>query len=584
MRKFLQFIFKWLIVSAIWGGFFMAGILFYYLHDLPTLDEISAKNDKQVIEILYSNGNKITTLGDLYSNQVTFSQIPAHLIDAVVATEDRKFFKHSGYDLKGIARAFLANYRAGRIVQGGSTITQQLAKRMFLSPKKNLRRKIQEFVLAIRLEKTFSKEQILTLYLNRAYFGSGNYGIASASRYYFGKSISKLNLNESAMIAGLLKAPSRLSPRNNYHLAQKRTNQVIENMADAGYLGSDANNFKAPISYQNDRLQRFYFTDYVAASFSDYLEVKDRLNNHRFSVVSTLDENLQKIAEKQLDKLMRKYPTRLGKSQIALILMDKNGAIKAMVGGKDYQKSQFNRALYSKRQAGSAFKIFVYLTALQNGYKLEDVVEDEQLTLGEWSPKNYNDKYYGQVSLKESFAKSLNSVAVRLTSNLKLDDILNNALKMGITSKIDNQDATFALGTAQVSLLEMVSSYASIASGGAAILPYNVEKIYGDDDEVIYSKQISDLFEIITEENVLQMKELLREVVENGTGKAANVSENIYGKTGTSQNYRDAWFVGFNNEYVLGVWVGNDDNSATNKVTGGSLPAILFGDIMEEIK
>ncbi|MFT6106625.1 MAG: penicillin-binding protein 1A [Rickettsiales bacterium] len=582
MLKFSKFFFKWLIVSSIWAGFIFAGILFYYLHDLPTLEEIQAANDKQVVEILYSGGNKITTLGDLYANQITFNQIPAHLIDAVVATEDRKFFNHSGYDLGGIARAFLVNFKAGRIVQGGSTITQQLAKRMFLKSEKTIKRKIQEFVLALRLEGTFSKEQILALYLNRAYFGSGNYGIANASRYYFGKKVENLNLNESAMLAGILKAPSKLSPKNNYKLAQKRTNQVIENMANAGFLGGEAGKFKSAISYQSDKLQRFYFTDYVAERFSDYLSIEDQLNNGRFSIISTLDENLQEIVEKETDRLARKYPTRLGKSQIALILMDKKGAIRAMIGGRDYQKSQFNRAIYSKRQAGSAFKIFVYLTALQNGFEPDDLVDDKEFSLGEWSPKNYNEKYYGEVTLKDSFAKSLNSVSVQLTGVLNRDDILNNALKMGITSKIDNHDATFALGTAQVSLFELVNSYASIASGGEAVLPYFVEKIYGG-DELLYEKNFSEPFEIIDEENVIKMKELLREVVESGTGRAANVSRNIHGKTGTSQNYRDAWFIGFSDQYVLGVWVGNDDNSATNRVVGGSLPAILFGDVMKKI-
>jgi penicillin-binding protein 1A len=454
---------------------------------------------------------------------------------------------------------------------------------MFLKSEKTIKRKIQEVFLALRLERTFSKEQILSLYLNRAYFGSGNYGIANASRYYFNKKVEELNLNESAMLAGVLKAPSKLSPKNNYKLAQKRTNQVIENMANAGFLGGDAGEFKSAISYQSDRLQRFYFTDYVAGRFNDYLSIEKQLNNGRFSIVTTLDENLQEIVEDQADRLARRFPTRLGKSQIAVILMDKKGAIRAMVGGRDYQKSQFNRAIYSKRQAGSAFKIFVYLTALQSGFEPDDLVEDKEFTLGEWSPKNYNEKYYGEVTLRESFAKSLNSVAVQLTGTLNRDDILNNALKMGITSKIDNQDATFSLGTAQVSLFEMVNSYASLASGGEAVLPYFVEKIYGDEDELLYEKKFGQPFKIIEKEDVDKMKEMLREVVENGTGKMANIGDEIHGKTGTSQDYRDAWFVGFDDDYVLGVWIGNDDNSATNRVVGGSLPAILFGEVMKRI-
>ena len=588
MLRFLGFLCKYAIIAAIWGGVLLAGVIFYYYHDLPNLEDMETANTKQVIEVCYSNGNKITTLGDLYANQITFNQIPGHLIDAVVATEDRKFFTHGGFDFFGIMRAAYVNYRADKIVQGGSTITQQLAKMMFLKPDRTIKRKVQELMLAWQLEQNFNKEQILTLYLNRAYFGSGNYGIASASRYYFSKVVSKLNLNESAMLAGLLKAPSKLSPNNNHRLAEKRATQVLENMVDAGYLNeNNIDEIKKPIVYKDDKLQRLYFSDYIASQFPDYISNPDQANKNRFSIVTTLDEKLQKIVENEANDFVKNNDKKLDKSEVAIILMGQDGAILAMTGGKDYQKSQFNRAIYAKRQAGSAFKLFVYLTAIQNGFKPDDKMEDKKVSLGGWSPENYEKKYYGQVTLKQAFAKSLNSVAVQLTAKLDKKLIIKNALKMGIVSEVDNQDATLALGTAQVSLLELVNSYGAIASNGLAIMPYAVEKISGASEnkggKVLYQKHTNEPYRIIEEKDVEAMKEMLREVVESGTGKAANVAKNIYGKTGTSQNYRDAWFIGFDDKYVLGVWIGNDDNKPTNKITGGTLPAQLVGQIIKKL-
>ncbi len=585
MLNFFSSLFKWLLIAAIWSAIILFFVAVYYYHDLPNLEEMESANDKQVIEVCYSNGNKITTLGDLYANQITFNQIPGHLIDAVVATEDRRFFGHNGVDILGIMRAAYVNAKADRIVQGGSTITQQLAKMMFLKSERTFKRKVQELMLAWQLERTFGKEQILTLYLNRAYFGAGNYGIASASRYYFNKPVSKLNLNESAMLAGLLKAPSKLSPNNNHKLAEKRAHQVLANMADAGYLNNDnIDEIKKPIVYKDDKLQRFYFSDYIANQFLDYLPKQDQSSKNRFTIITTLDEKLQGIVEEQTNEFVKKNEKKIGKSEIAIILMNKQGAVLAMVGGKDYQKSQFNRAIYAKRQAGSAFKVFVYLTALQNGFAPDDEMEDKKVSLGGWSPENYEKKYYGQVTLREAFAKSLNSVSVQLMAKVDKNEIIKNALKMGVVSEIDNNDATIALGTAQVSLMELVNSYASIASGGLAVLPYTIENIEGDKNKVLYQRQDDEPYRIIEEDNVDEIKEMLREVVISGTGKAANVSGNIYGKTGTSQDYRDAWFIGFNDDYVLGIWIGNDNNKPTNKITGGTLPAQLFGSIMKRVE
>ena len=299
------------------------------------------------------------------------------------------------------------------------------------------------------------------------------------------------------------------------------------------------------------------------------------------------NKKFQKIVEEEVNNFVKNNQKKLDTSQnsveIAIILMDKSGAILAMVGGRDYQKSPFNRAIYAKRQAGSAFKLFVYLTAIQNGFKPDDIMEDKKVSLGGWSPENYDKKYYGKVTIKQAFAKSLNSVSVQLTAKLDKKEIIKNALKMGIISEVDKQDATLALGTAQVSLLELVSSYGSIASNGIAIMPYTVEKISSDKEKVLYQKQADDHYRIIEEKDIETMKEMLRAVVESGTGKSANVRKNIYGKTGTSQNYRDAWFIGFDDQYILGVWMGNDNNKPTNNITGGGLPAELFGRVIKRL-
>ncbi len=582
-KKAFFFITKWIIVVEIWLGIIGFVTILYYRHDLPTLDNMEEANSGQIIQINYSDDSKISIIGDIYDNQITFNQIPSHLIDAVIATEDRSFFEHNGIDLSGIIRASYVNIKADKIVQGGSTITQQLAKMLFLKPEKTFKRKIKEVLLARQLEKTFSKEQILSLYLNRAYFGSGNYGVQSACRYYFNKSVSKINLSEAAMLAGLLKAPSKLSPNNNKDLSNRRTNQVLKNMIDAGYLDENKKKLAKSINHQQDKLQRLYFSDYAVGQVANYISYSDTISNKRIVVKTTLNKQLQETVEDSIDSFFDLHQEKIGKSQISAILMEKDGGILAMVGGRNYQKSQFNRAIYAKRQSGSVFKTFIYLTAFQNGFDPDDIMEDKKINIGKWSPNNYNNKYYGEVSLKKAFAMSLNSIAAQLITKIGEEKVIRNALKMGVTSKINSNDTTIALGTTELSLLELVNSYASIASDGFAMIPYSVVEIEGDNNKLLYKKQNLNLYKIIKGKELGDIKELLREAIENGTGRRANTKKNLYGKTGTSQNYRDAWFIGFDDNYILGIWMGNDDNSATNKITGGSIPAQIFGNIMSKI-
>ncbi len=557
--------------------------LFYYFQGLPSLDDLEKESGKQIVQINYSNGNRLTNRSEIYASEVSYYELPEHLISAVVATEDRRFFSHCGVDFFGVTRAYIANKKAGRIIQGGSTITQQLAKLLFLSSDRTFKRKIQEVLLALQLERRFTKEQILTFYLNRAYFGAGNHGVGDAAKSYFGKSVSSLSLTESALLAGLLKAPSKLSPKNNRELAEDRTNVVLRAMIDAGYITEDnISELQQDPHYIEDHAQRLYFADFVHDQLPDFLSKKEQ-EEKNISITTTLDESIQTSLENVLNSFAKDNQPKLGKSEIAVVVMDKTGAILAMSGGSDHQQSQFNRAVNAKRQAGSAFKTFVYLAAFEKGWKSDDVMTDKKINVGTWVPDNYNSQFLGEVTLRRAFAESLNSVAVQLARDVGGNQISLLARHLGIVSKIDKNDPTIALGTTEVSLLELTSAYATIAADGELAIPHSILAIENGEGQEFYRYQSSGLDPVVSKDSIDEIKKLLRSAVESGTGKNANVAEDIFGKTGTSQNYRDAWFVGFSEEYVVGVWIGNDDNSPTNKITGGSLPAQLFGEIMKKI-
>jgi len=577
----IKFILKWGFFFLICGAIFATLALFYYFQGLPTLSDLEKEAGKRLIKINYTNDNLLANRGEIYASKVNYYELPQNLINAVVAIEDRRFFSHIGIDFFGTARAFYANRKAGRIVQGGSTVTQQLAKMLFLSSKKTAKRKIQEALLALQLERHFTKEQIITFYLNRAYFGSGNYGIAEAAKYYFAKDVAQLNLKECAMLAGILKSPAKYSPKNNRQKAEERAEIVMKSMIDAGFLNEkNLSEFDHDPSYNSYRSQRLYFADFVNEQYGEFLSKADS-NEQSIIIKSTLDEHFQRQLEEILAEFIDDNLPKLGKSQIAIIAMEKDGAIIAMSGGNDYQKSQYNRAIYAKRQSGSAFKTFVYLAALQNGLKIDDVFEDKKINIGTWLPENYEKQYLGKVSVKEAFAKSSNSVAIQIAKQVGSAAIIKTASDLGIVAKIAKNDPTIALGTSEVSLLELTSAYATIANDGVAVIPYAIRKIENDVGKILYQRQSSGLEAVVLPENLADIKELLRGVIEKGTGKNANVDNDIYGKTGTSQNFRDAWFIGFNNKYVIGIWIGNDDNSPTNKIAGGLLPAKLFAKIID---
>jgi penicillin-binding protein 1A len=581
--KPIKFILKWGFFFSIWIAVFAAIALFYYFQGLPTLSDLEKEAGKQLVRINYSNDNLIANRGEIYASEVNYYELPQNLINAVIATEDRRFFSHSGIDVFGISRAFYVNRKAGRIVQGGSTITQQLAKMLFLSSQRTVKRKIQEILLAFQLERHFTKEQIITFYLNRAYFGSGNYGVGSAAKYYFSKDVSQLNLNESAMLAGILKSPAKFSPKNNRKKAEERANVVLKAMIDAGFLGEEnLSELDYDPNYVSYHAQRFYFADFVYDQFDEFLEKKNYAEKS-VTVTTTLDEKIQTKLEEVLANFIEINSKKLGKSQISVVIMKKDGAVLGMSGGNDYQQSQFNRAVYSKRQPGSAFKIFVYLAAFERGLSLNDVFEDKKINVGTWLPENYEKRYLGEVDVTQAFADSLNSVAIQIGRKVGENAIIEMARDSGIISKISKNDPTIALGTSEVSLFELTASYATIANDGVPVIPYFIRKMENDLGYELYVRKTSGFEPVISKESIANMKKLLRAVVKNGTGKNADVADNIYGKTGTSQNFRDAWFIGFNDNYVVGVWIGNDDNSPTNKITGGLLPAKLFGKIIKEI-
>jgi penicillin-binding protein 1A len=598
--------FKFVTLTGLWSLIFIIGLFVYYGIGLPSVKTL-IKHDKIItdLQVQYSNKNLIKKYGTIIDTSIAYSDIPIHLIEALVATEDRRFFEHYGVDLMGILRALYVDIKAGYIKQGGSTITQQLAKMMFLSRERTLKRKIQEIILAIEIETLFSKEQIMSFYLNKAYFGAGKHGIKNASEFYFNKHVSKLNLEESAMLVGLLRAPNRYSPVNNPELAKRRANQIIANMANAGFLNEDiaigmiaddmeyiyGNSF-------NKKNQSYYFADWVKNQIYDFIGN----NNSHISALTTLDEKLQTQLEEAIYNFTEKNKTRLGKSQIALIAMSKDGAILAMSGGKNYDISPFNRSIYAYRQAGSAFKLFVYLTALEKGINPQDIFIDEPIAVGNWYPENYRQKYYGEVTVTEAFAKSLNSVAVQISELCGKREVAKIAERLGITSSIPQNDPTIALGSVEVNLLELTTAYTAIINDGYPIIPYFINRIEDNNGNILYKRVSSGLNRVISKKTVKKIREMLYEVVNSGTGQNAKINKlmrknflstgrmligkdkyAIGGKTGTSQNYRDAWFIGYVDNLVVGVWIGNDDNTPTNRIVGGLLPAELWREFVEKI-
>ncbi len=579
-RSFLGWALRGLVsaaaIVALAGGLFAA----YVATTLPATDDLFAVQGEPSVTFVDVQGRVIAKRGAGASRLVELAELPPYLPQAILAIEDRRFYEHVGLDVWGLARAAFANVEAGRVVQGGSTLTQQLAKNLFLTPARTYERKAQEAMLAIWLEMKFSKDQILTLYLNRVFFGAG-YGVEAAARRYFGKSASQVTLAEAATLAGLLKAPSRINPQADPDAAHARMAVVLDSMVDAGFIAADeaeaAKRAPVAVAAAQPNPSSSYFADWAMDRLGD-LAGRPATD---WIVETTLDLDMQAEADRIVAGRLEAEGAKLRAGQAALVALSPDGAIRAMAGGRDYRASQFNRATQAKRPPGSAFKPFVFLAALEAGYGPDSVMLDAPISLRRWNPSNYKREYEGEVTLTRAFARSLNSVAIRLILDVQPQAVVDVARRFGVASPLTPQPA-LALGASETNLLELTGAYAAFANGGLKAEPYAIVRIATRSGRLIWERDAPAPVDVMSPANAAAMAAMMRATVEAGTGTKAKLSDRpAAGKTGTSQDFRDAWFVGFTRGMVAGVWVGNDDNSKMKNVTGGALPAAIWHDFME---
>jgi penicillin-binding protein 1A len=571
----------WGLTLSIWGALAVGGLVAWYAWDLPSVSKIAEMTRQPTIRLVAADGSEIGRFGDLYGDPLTVAELPPHLPQAVLAIEDRRFYDHPGLDFVGLARAVYTNLRAGAFVQGGSTISQQLAKNLFLTPERTLERKVQELLLAFWLERKLSKDQILSLYLNRVYLGAGAYGVDAAARRYFDKPATAVNLYEAAIIAGLLKAPSRYNPANDAELADRRALTVLNAMVEAGFVTeAQAEAAYAAKSRGRPPARRArYYADWALDRAEGWLGRLDR----DLSVRTTLDPRIQRIAETALNEILAEEGAERGIGQGAVVVMGPDGAVRALVGGRSHVDSPFNRATQARRQPGSAFKPFVYLAAIESGRTALSTVEDAPLTVrtrqGPWQPQNYDRRYRGTITLREAFAESLNTAAVRLTLEVGPERVAETARRLGVGGDL-TETPSLALGTSEVSLLDLTGAYAVFANGGEAVWPYAIAEATTPDGRVLYRRDAPQPNRLIAPQHLAEITALLRANVLQGTGRNANPGRPAGGKTGTSQDFRDAWFLGYTAELAVGVWLGNDDGTPMRKVTGGGAPARLWNRIV----
>jgi len=576
-RRWLAVLGKWILVAGIWGFVGIGGILAWYAADLPDIDEALQPTRRPAITVLASDGTLLTTLGDFYGRPLTVADLPRDLPRAVLAVEDRRFYSHFGLDPIGLARALVANLRAGAVVQGGSTISQQAAKNLFLTHERTIKRKVQELILALWLEQRFSKDQILAIYLNRVYLGSGAYGVDAASRKYFGRPATQVNTFQAAMLAGLLKAPSRLNPLSDPDLAEARTREVLQIMVEADVL-DEAHAAAAWRDRATSLAQRRtgpnarYFVDWVMSQVTGFVGTPDQ----DMRVRTTLDSRLQQIAESKVVQILAAPAAAKGDvEQAALLAMSPSGAVRALVGGADYRESSYNRATQALRQPGSAFKPIVYAAGIESGLSADSRMVDSPLQVAGWQPKNFTGRYMGEISLRTAMAESVNTVAVQVSEYAGRRHVIDVARRVGITSDL-SATPSLALGASEVTLLELTTAYAAFANGGIGVLPYGIESIEDASGRPLYTRSGSGVGRALASTAAAEVTEMLVDTVETGTGRAARFGRPIAGKTGTSQNFRDAWFVGWTADLVTGVWMGNDDDRAMRGVTGSGLPTQLW--------
>ncbi|MEM9277665.1 MAG: transglycosylase domain-containing protein [Pseudomonadota bacterium] len=570
----------WCMVLGLWAGIGVAGIVGYYAAQLPQSASWTVPERPPNARIVSVDGSLIANRGATGGAAMRLNEMSPYIPMAVIAIEDRRFKSHFGFDPIGFTRAMMRNVMAGRLVQGGSTLSQQLAKNLFLEPERTLERKVQELILAVWLETKYTKDEILELYLNRVYFGSGAYGVDAASRRYFSKSARDVNLAEAALLAGLLKAPSRLSPARNPDLAEQRAQVVLAAMRRSDFI-SDSEAAKA-LTMQAKKAKRFWSGSEHYVADLVMKQLPGLIGEFRTDVVvdTTIDFDVQRKAGEIIEETLKKNGKARDVSQAALVSMTGGGAIRALVGGREYTDSQFNRVTDAKRQPGSAFKPIVYLAALEAGRTPESVRQDAPVRIGNWTPVNYDRKYRGPVSLDSALSKSLNTIAAQMVMEVGPQTVVETAHRLGIQSDL-KANASIALGTSEVSLMELTSAYAPFANGGRLVEPYLIRRVKDLDGNVLYERKSFDVPVVVRSREVGMMNAMLSNVIRKGTGKAASLgNREAAGKTGTSQKSRDGLFVGYTADLITGVWYGNDDGSPTKKVTGGSLPAKTWKEFM----
>lgn len=579
LLRLIRFIIYWCAVVGIWGGIAAACILGFYAMRMPSADTWAVPDRPPNVKILSTDGKLIANRGITGGEAMSLHTMSPYLPRAVVAIEDRRFYSHFGMDPIGFTRAMVANVQAKRFVQGGSTLTQQLAKNLFLAPDRTIERKVQEVLLSFWLEHKYSKDQILEMYLNRVYFGSGAYGAEAASRRYFKKSARDLNLREAATLAGLLKAPSRLSPARNPQLAEERSQIVLAAMLDTGVI--ENSEMTRALSAQTIESEAFWTGSEHYAADRIMADIKALIGDITEDVIvdSTLDMTLQAHAEAVIRKEIIQNQKAKNVSQGAFVAIDHSGGVVAMVGGYSYAASQFDRATEAKRQPGSTFKPFVYLAALERGMTPQSMRNDAPVKIGAWRPENYGGHYYGQVDLTTALAKSLNSVAAQLAQEVGAKSIVEVAQRLGIRSPLQ-ANASLALGTSEVNLLELTSAYVPFANGGYRAPAHFIKRITTTKGQVLYEHKDSGHARVIRDDMMGMMNHMMAQTLLEGTAKKAQLSFPAAGKTGTSQKSRDAWFVGYTGHLTAGVWFGNDDGTPMDKVTGGALPAEAWKSFM----
>ena len=571
-------------------GVMLAGMiaLKLYLVSLPPIKNLNTLKPNIVTTFCASDGEVIKTFAAYAYSNVELKEVPEDLVKALIATEDKNFYKHPGYDILGLARSMVANILAGHVVQGASTITQQLSRILFLSNEKTFTRKIKELQVAAQIEKTISKDKILEMYLNNVYLGSGAYGVKGAARIYFNKNLNELTLPEMALIAGLPQAPSVYSPYNNIKLAEKRRNQVLTRMYKMKYIDKETMDKakKAPIKlstmpmmYATNKAP--YFCDYVMKDLQKLGFSEDEIVNGGYKVITTLNYKAQVAANEAILKNLKAWGLKQDKNQAAVFSFSPiDGRILVYAGGKDYSKSQYDRVSQSARPSGSAFKPFIYTAAIEKGYSPNDMIDDLPFKAGNWTPKNYGNKYRGPIPLYTALMVSSNVCTARLMDAIGVRPVIQLARVMGITTPIP-YDYTISLGSNSVKLFEMTRAYGVFANGGFKVEPYAIERVESSRGTVLYEAKKARSSKVLNLNTAATMTAIMKTVITNGTGRAANIGKPAAGKTGTTDDSKDAYFIGFTPDVVTGVWVGNDDNSRMGNLTGGTVPALIWKDVMK---